>query len=123
MVLSPSPPPSFPSSLIFLCFSFKLEEMEGGIIQTIVAASITLLTVLLIVIGVWLVLILKDIRKLTGGATRIINNVEEFTAKLNEPANFVSGLVQGLEKGIEVIALIKKFFTQKPKDGGERKNK
>ena len=109
--------------MIFLCFSFKLKGMEGEIIQTIVAASITLLTVLLIVIGVWLVLILKDIRKLTGGATRIINNVEEFTAKLNEPANFVSGLVQGLEKGIEVIALIKKFFTQKPKDGGERKSK
>jgi len=90
----------------------------GDYVQIVLTVSVVTLTTLFVVIGVWLILILKDIRKLTQTLNQTVGNVENFTAKLNEPADFLGGMVKGLERGVEAIGLIKNFFGRGGEKGG-----
>ncbi len=92
-------------------------------VQVVLVLSIVLLTFIFIVIGVWLALVLREIRKTVQMLNQTIGHLENFTAKLNEPADFLSGMIKGLEKGVEVIDLIKKFFRRSAKDESDKSGK
>jgi len=63
-------------------------------IQTVLAVSIILLTAISLAVGVWVFLILKDIKKLTGKAEKIGGDIEETSLfvkkKIKESLNLVN---------------------------------
>lgn len=74
-------------------------------IQTVLAVSIILLTAISLTVGVWVFLILKDIKKVTGKAEKIGGNIEETSLFVKEKikeslnlANLVTTLANFLPK-------------------------
>jgi len=85
------------------------------VVQIVLTISIIALTVVFITIGIWLILLLKEIRKVIRRVNDTTREISSFTAKLNEPGAVFSGLVEGLKNGAEIIALIKSFVDRNEK--------
>lgn len=85
-------------------------------VQIIFIASLSLLTIIFVIIGIWIVLVLREIRSTIKNLNQTIDNLENFTAKLSEPAEFLGGMIKGLERGLETISLVKGFFGKKKKE-------
>jgi len=85
-------------------------------VQLVFIASISLLTLIFVVIGVWVVLVLKEIRGVIKNLNQTVDNIEQFSAKLSQPAEFLGGMIKGLEQGLETISLVKGFFGKGKKD-------
>ena len=86
-------------------------------VEVVLIVSVAILTIISVFVGVWLVLILKEVKKLIQILGHSAENVKEFTTKLKEPTDFLSGLVRGLESGVEAIGLIKNLFAKGSKSG------
>ena len=91
--------------------------MEGNI-QLIFSISIVTLTVIFVIVGVWLILALKELRGIMRNLNKMVGNFEEFTSKLNDAADLVSGVAGNFQQGLEVVSTIRKFLIGK-KDGEE----
>jgi hypothetical protein len=85
------------------------------VVQIVLTISIIALTVVFVTIGVWLILLLKEIRKVIRRVNDTTQEISSFTAKLNEPGAVFSGLVEGLKNGAEIISLIKSFVDRNEK--------
>jgi len=90
-------------------------------IQIVLFVSITVLTIIFALVGFWLVLILKEIHQAVGSVKETAAQIANFTTKLNEPVDFLSGMVRGLEKGVEVIDLLKHFFSSRHQNEKENR--
>lgn len=78
-------------------------------VQIVLIASIVILTVVFVVIGVWLALVLKEIQRTIQTIRQTAEQMESFAARLSEPVDFLGMAVE----------LVKKFFLSEKKD--ERK--
>ncbi|MBL7078605.1 hypothetical protein ISS42_03030 [Candidatus Shapirobacteria bacterium] len=85
-------------------------------IQLVFIASLSLLTLIFVIIGIWVVLVLKEIRGVIRNLNQTVDNIEKFSAKLSEPAEFLGGMIKGLERGLETISLVKGFFGKSKKN-------
>ena len=66
---------------------------------------IILLTILLLVLGIQVFFILKELRKTLSRATRVLENTEAITESVSEPMTFISNLVLST-KSLSAIAKI-----------------
>jgi len=85
-------------------------------VQIVFVASIATLTLVFVVIGIWLILVLKEVRGVVKNLNQTVDNIENFTASLSEPAEFLGGMIKGLERGLDTISLIRGFFKKGKKD-------
>ena len=84
-------------------------------VQIVLIISIVALTVVFIIIGVWLILFLKEIRNVVRKVNNTAEEITSFTAKLNEPGALFSGIVEGLKNSVEIVSLIKGFVGKNEK--------
>lgn len=84
-------------------------------VQAVLIISIIALTIVFVVIGVWIILFLKEIRSVVRRINQTIEEISSFTAKLNEPGTVFSGILEGIKSGVEAVALIKSFIDKNDK--------
>lgn len=76
--------------------------------QIIIISATTIMTVLLTIIGVQLVFVLKDLRKLLTRANNIMNEFEKIGNGLSQGYSEVSAFVSGIGKLFQVVDLVSK---------------
>ncbi len=62
-------------------------------VQAILLVVIVLLTILLLVLGVQIFFILKELRETLNRANRVLANTQTITESVSEPMSFLSGLL------------------------------
>lgn len=81
-------------------------------VQAVLLIVIVLLTILLLVLGVQIFFILKELRRTLSRATRVLENTESITESVSEPMSFLSGLLLSA-KSLKTISKI----LRQAKDG------
>lgn len=83
------------------------------VVQGVLLFVIVLLTVLLVVLGVQVFFILKELRTTLDRANKVLENTEVITESVSEPMSFLSGLLTGT-KSLSTLAKI--LGTKKKKE-------
>jgi len=78
-------------------------------IQVILISSIVVLTAIFLIVGIWLVLVLREIHKTIKTTNQTAAHLEAFLAKLNSPIDLLSGL----KTIVSFINLLKKEKEKK----------
>ena len=81
-------------------------------VQAVLLIVIVLLAMLLLVLGIQIFFILKELRKTLSRATRVLENTESITESVSEPMSFLSGLLLSA-KSLKTISKI----LRRAKDG------
>lgn len=74
-------------------------------VQGVLLFVIVLLTVLLVVLGIQVFFILKELRVTLDRANKVLENTEVITESVSEPMSFLSGLISGT-KSLSAIAKV-----------------
>lgn len=81
-------------------------------VQIVLLCVIVLLTILLVVLGIQVFFILKELRKAVFRATKILENTETITESVSEPMSFLSTILFS-SKTISVISNLLKHKKKK----------
>jgi len=85
--------------------------------QFIIFAVIIILTLLLVVLGIQVYFILKDLRKTLEKANRVLDNTNEITESVSAPISSLSSLLMGLKAGGVVANVLKKISKEEENSG------
>lgn len=85
-------------------------------VQAVLLVVIILLSLLLLVLGVQVFFILKELRNTLSRATRVLENTESITESVSEPMSLLSGLFLSAKSLSTISKILKKI---RDKDGDE----
>ncbi len=83
--------------------------------QILLFIVIITLTVLLVVLGIQVFFILRDLRKTISKANKVLDNTGEITESVSAPLSGLSSVLMGLKAG-GVVAKIVKKATEEDKE-------
>lgn len=83
--------------------------------QLILSVALTVSTVILVIVGVQLILVLKDLRKILKKVNTVFDALEKFGLSLNHGFSEVYGFIAGFKTIFKIIDLF-----HKKKDGKEK---
>ena len=81
--------------------------------QTVVLVSLVLLTAVLVAVGVWLILVLNEVRQVLRRVNKTTQAFESLVNKLESSSATVGGLVEGVSQGIKLVELIQGLIRKK----------
>lgn len=90
--------------------------------ETVLLFVLVILTILILILGVQVFLILKDLRRTVGKANKVLDDTGVITDAVSRPAASFSSITTGIKAG----AAIAKLFTKKSKrdkSGSTQSNK
>lgn len=82
-------------------------------VQAVLLLVIGLLTILLIVLGIQVFLILRDVRASISKANRILDNAEVISESVSQPVTFISSLLSGSQSLSNLTSIIKLVLGNK----------
>lgn len=77
--------------------------------QILLFLVIIILTILLIVLGIQVFFILKDLRTTIAKANKVLDNTEEITQSVSGPVSSFSSILMGLRTGAKFANIVKRF--------------
>jgi hypothetical protein len=83
--------------------------------KTLLLIVIVMLTTLLGVIGVQVVLILRDLRKLIARTNDLIDRVETKVSSFTNPFQNVSSFIDSFRDGVRIFESVSGMINRKPK--------
>ncbi len=84
-------------------------------VQAVLLFVIALLTILLIVLGVQIFLILKDLRGTVRRTNRVLDHVDSLTENISEPITLLSGIFSSSSLLSSVVKLLGKYSEKDKK--------
>lgn len=90
--------------------------------QTILFVVIIVLTIFLLVLGVQVFFILRDLRKTVSKANKVLDNTNVITQSVSVPISSLSSIAMGIKTGSSILNLFKKIIS-KDDDELEKKRK
>ena len=93
-------------------------------VQLVLLFVIVILTILLVILGVQVFLILKDVRQTIVKTNRVLDNADAITQDIEGPLSLVSSLIGGF-KGSSVLTAVKfiKTLLSHEKDSDDKKHR
>lgn len=85
-------------------------------VQAVMLVVIILLSMLLLVLGIQVFFILRELRKTLFRATKVLENTETITESVSEPMSLLSGLFLSAKSLSTISKILKRI---KDKDGDE----
>lgn len=82
-------------------------------VQALLVAVVIVLTVMLVVIGLQVFFILRDLRRTIDKANRVLDNTESITESVNAPVSSFSNLLMGVQSGKTVVSFLKRLKEKK----------
>lgn len=76
--------------------------------QTILFLVIIVLTILLLVLGIQVFFILKELRKTIEKTNKVLDDAEQITESVSAPLSSISALTMGLKTGASLAGIFKK---------------
>ena len=77
--------------------------------QIVLVIILTLLTINLIVVGIYVVTVLKEFRETIKKMNRVLDNAENITDSVAGPITAISSLTTGIVSSLKVLGAIKDF--------------
>ena len=87
--------------------------------QILIIAAIAIMTAILTVVGIQLILVMKDVRKLLGRVNGIMDGVEKIGLSVTHGGAEIVGFITGVKKLLSVIDLVTE--RSKRKKNGQSK--
>lgn len=85
-------------------------------VQVILIFILSLLTINLIVVGVYVVLVLKELRQTIQRANGILDNAEDFTGFLTNPLGSFSGIIDAVVGGFKAVQEVRSIRSLRDDD-------
>lgn len=85
--------------------------------QIILLVVVITLTILLVVLGIQVYLMLKDLRKTLEKANKVLDNTGDITESVSAPINSLSSVLMGLKAGGALASFINKVTDREGKNG------
>lgn len=82
-------------------------------VQALLVAVVVVLTVMLVVIGLQVFYILRELRRTIMKANRVLDNTESITESVSAPVSSFSDLLMGLQSGKTIVSLLRKIREKK----------
>jgi len=73
------------------------------ITQIAIITSLVLITTVIVIAGVWLILILKELKGTLKKADLILDDTKTITAAVAEPVSSISEFVRGFKNGVSMF--------------------
>lgn len=86
--------------------------------QILLFIVILTLTILLVVLGIQVFFILRDLRHTISKANKVLDNTGEITESVSQPLTSISSILMGLKAGGTIANIIKRVTEDKE----EKKN-
>jgi hypothetical protein len=84
-------------------------------VQAVLLMVIILLSILLLVLGIQVFFILRELKRTVARATKVLENTESITESVSEPMSFLSGLILSTKS----LSAISKILKRKGKDNND----
>ena len=93
-------------------------------VQLVLILVIGILTILLVVLGIQVYFILKEVRRTIGKANKVLDTAGSITESVSIPISSLSQLVTGLKAGsiISVAKFIKNMIGKDDDDSDKKRN-
>ncbi len=89
----------------------------GDPAQALLFLVIIVLSVLLVVVGVQLFIVLRDLRSTLGKANKLLDDAGEITHSISAPVSSISSIITGLKAGSIIAKILKKAdLLEEPKN-------
>lgn len=85
--------------------------------QILLFIVILTLTILLLVLGIQVFFILRDLRHTISKANKVLDNTSEITQSVSAPISSLSGVLMGLKSGAKFANFLKKIKEKEEKNG------
>lgn len=82
-------------------------------VQALLVAVVIVLTIMLVIIGLQVFYILRELRRTITKANRVLDNTESITESVNAPVSSFSNLLMGLQSGKTIVSLLQKMREKK----------
>jgi len=89
--------------------------------QILLFLVILILTTLLLVLGIQVFFILKELRKTLNKTNKVLDNTDEITESIKRPLSSLSALLMGLRAGTSLVNLIKKTEDSSVREAQDKK--
>lgn len=83
--------------------------------QTVLFLVITVLTLLLLVLGIQVFFILRELRQTITKTNKVLDDAGEITESVSAPISNLSGIAMGLKTGVKIASLFKQEHKGKDK--------
>ena len=90
-------------------------------IQTVLIFILAILTVNLIILGVYIILVLKEFRQTLKKANYVLDNVNEFTDSFVNPISTIAGLISGVTESVKAVKQISSLMDRESDDKEDKK--
>lgn len=80
--------------------------------QIVSTTAIVVLTVIASIIGIQIIIILKDIRKSFNRINSLINTTQDTMHKFSQPLVGLAGVFEGIKQSTKVIELVTDFMSR-----------
>ena len=80
--------------------------------QTILFVVIIVLTILLLILGVQVFFILRDLRKTVSKANKVLDNTNVITQSVSAPISSLSSIAMGIKTGSSFVNLFKRIISR-----------
>lgn len=91
--------------------------------QILLFVVIIILTVLLLVLGIQVFFILRDLRKTINKANKVLDNTGEITESVSQPLSSLSSVLMGLKAGGVIAKIIKKATDEPVRQAQDKEDK
>ena len=91
--------------------------------QILLFAVIIILTLLLLVLGIQVFFILRDLRKTINKANKVLDNTGEITQSVSQPLSSLSSVLMGLKAGGVIAKIIKKATDEPVRQDQDKEDK
>lgn len=85
-------------------------------IQTILVFILGILTINLIVVGIYLILVLREFRQTVKKANYVLDNVNGFTDALVNPITTIAGIISGVTESVKAVKQISSLMDSDEKE-------
>jgi hypothetical protein len=89
------------------------------ITQIVIIASLILITGVIVVSGIWLILIFKELRITITKTNQILDDTQNITSSIARPVSSFSEFIMGFRNGFSLFNKLFKKDKEKPKEDGE----
>lgn len=87
-------------------------------IQVLLLIILSLLTINLVVVGVYIIVVLKDLRRTVNKMDTVLSTVQDVTDKVSLPIMSLSGLAAGVSSGLKMFDAIRSLKKNEEDDEG-----
>lgn len=84
--------------------------------QILILIAIFVITVILTVIGVQIIILLRDARETLKKADHVVNNLDFLTSSLTRSTNMFSHLSTSLQSGMQIVGIVSKMLNSSKKN-------